>query len=305
MRKKKKLGNLLLFAFFAVISIITMNYDNSKIDNTQKRKVDLEKETISIKESTNLNIYFLDVGQADSILIESNNKYTLVDAGNNSDGSKLVKFFKDMGIPSFDYVVATHAHEDHIGGMDDIVNNFEVDNFYIPDYITTTKTFEDLLNALESNNVALQVPKKTDKFSMGDVSFEVLYVDGSSQDINDSSIVLRIKYGSNSFLLMGDVSSKVEKKILNDNISSDLIKVGHHGSKNSSSSEFLDKVRPQFAIISVGQKNNYDHPNKALLSRLESRDIKTYRTDIDGTIKASSNGTIIKIETLKTDTNGE
>ena len=129
-----------------------------------------------------LNVYYLDVGQADSILIENNNKYMLIDAGNNEDGEKLVTYFKRLGITKFDIVVGTHAHEDHIGGMDDIINNFEIEDFYMPEVITTTKTFEDLITALENKRVTFNTPSIGDVFLFGGCKFEVLHVGDCDDD---------------------------------------------------------------------------------------------------------------------------
>ena len=141
-------------------------------------------------------------------------------------------------------------------------------------------------------------------FNIGNTKIEGVYIDPTANELNDSSIIIKVTYGTTSFLLMGDASTKVEKELLNKDIKSDVLKVGHHGSKYSTSVEFLDKVNPQFAIISVGEKNNYNHPHKAILSRFKNRNIKLYRTDEMGTITAKSNGIIITFDTTKTNTNG-
>ena len=139
-----------------------------------------------------LYVEFLDVGQADSILIYNKGHYMLIDAGNNEDGPKLVNYFNSLGITKFDYLVGTHAHEDHIGGMDDIINNFEVEHYYMPDVITTTKTFEDIVVALENKQLAFDTPKIDSKFKLGDASLKCIYVGSDEADLNNTSIVLKL-----------------------------------------------------------------------------------------------------------------
>lgn len=306
MRKKKK-NNLTKIILFIIAFSLYFLYDNI---TTNIKPSSAIPTTPTINVSSNLlTVSFLDVGQADCTLIENNGKYMLIDAGNNADGSLLVNYFKSQNITSFEYVVATHAHEDHIGGMDDIINNFKVKNFYMPDVVTTTKTFEDLLTALENAKVAFKTPKIGTTLYLDDSTslkpeITFLYSDSSSEELNDTSIALRVKYGTTSFLFMGDASSKVESKLLSENIKSDCLKVGHHGSKTSSSTKFLEAVDPQYAIISSGKDNSYSHPHKETLKRLNNKNIKIYRTDESGTIIATSNGTLINFETRKTKTNG-
>ena len=232
-RKRKNNNKFITFIFvIAVICYIFSLYSNQEEAYSNKNVV-----------SSNLQVYFLDVGQADSILITNQDHYMLIDAGNNEDGPKLVKYLKnELGISEFDYVVGTHPHEDHIGGLDDIINNFTIDNFYIPEVMTTTKTFEDVLDALDSKGLEITVPKIGDKFSLGEAEFEVMYTGTDDSDLNNTSIVLKMIFGNYSYLFTGDATDKVEKILLDKNIDVDVLKVGHHGSAYSSSKEFLDKV---------------------------------------------------------------
>ncbi len=301
--KKKTVKRILILLFIAIAYVYStyQNTDKTVNDNTIKQR----KTESTLKESSNnLDVYFLDVGQADSILLSNNGHYMLIDAGNNEDGPKLVNYFKSLGITKFDYVIATHAHEDHIGGMDDIIKNFDIGIFYMPDLITTTKTFEDVLDALSEKQIAFETPTIDQEFSFSDTKITTLYVNNEAKNLNDSSIVLRLKHGTNTFLFTGDASTKVEKQLLNKNIASDVLKVGHHGSRYSTSKEFLNKVNPQYAIISVGINNTYKHPHDETLKKLNDKKIIIYRTDQEGTIVAESNGNIIQFKTIKTDTNG-
>lgn len=285
------------FIYYLIILIIGFGLywylDNINISNNVITEV-----------TDKLEISYLDVGQADSILINDHGTYMLIDAGNNEDGSKLVSYFKSLGISEFKYVVGTHAHEDHIGGMDDIINNFKIDNFYMPNAITTTATFEDVLDALDKNNVKLVTPTIDSTFTLNTALLTVLYTGTDTSNLNNTSIVLKMTYGSNNFLFMGDAPISVEKTILNKDIKADVLKVGHHGSQYSSSDTFLKKVNPTYAIISVGKNNDYGHPNEKTLSKLNNLNVKIYRTDESGTVKVISDGNTINIETLKTDLNG-
>ena len=301
-KTKNKIIALILLLIVYLYGIYTQpNTNNKNKENTSTK----ERQTEVINEtSNNLKITYLDVGQADSILIEENNEYMLIDAGNNEDGPYLVNYFKSLGIEKFEYVIGTHAHEDHIGGMDDIIKNFSIGTFYMPEVLTTTKTFEDVLDALEEKQVAFNSPEIDKSFTFADTTIETLYIDNNSKDLNDSSIVLRLKHVTNTFLFTGDASTKVEKKLLDKNIQSDVLKLGHHGSSYSTSKAFWDKVNPTYAIISVGENNTYKHPQDEIIKRLENKNIKIYRTDESGSIVAESNGSNITFKNIKTSTNG-
>lgn len=273
-------------------------------DEASKPVVGSINDSVKVATEGNLNVYYFDVGQADAILLENNNKYMMIDAGNNADGELLVNYMKNLGVTSLEYLIATHAHEDHIGGLDNVINSFEIEKFYMPDVITTTKTFEDVITALENKQVAFETPKIGDIFVFGGVKFEVLHLSDDDSDLNDTSIVVRALYGNNSFLFMGDATNNVEKNILNSNIDSDVLKVGHHGSRYSSSVNFLDKVTPEYAIISVGEENSYNHPHSPTLTKLSDVGAKTYRTDKDGTIVVSSDGDNISVKTVETELDG-
>lgn len=308
-KKNKSITSLILFIGLLVYLFTSSSFRTSisnvkaNIDNISNKRDEAKK---VVSNSDTLKVYITDVGQADSILIRDGNYNMLIDAGNNSDGEKLVKYYKELGITSFKYVFASHPHEDHIGGMDDIINNFDIENFYMPDKLSTTKTFEDMLDALERKNLKYIVPKVNDKLSLNNSNIDVIYVGSDESDINDSSIVLKLNYFSNSFLFTGDLGSNKEKEILNSgaNIKADVLKVGHHGSSYSTASLFLDKVNPSFAAISVGKNNIYKHPASSTLEKLNKRGIKVYRTDLDGTILFESNGKDISVSTFDTLTNG-
>ena len=293
MKKNKTLISFLSFA--AIILYTLLSNDEITIEKQENKKTDSNNTDV-------VKVEYIDVGQADAILIENNKKYMLIDAGNNEDGDLLVNYFKDKNITDFEYVVATHPHEDHIGGMDNIIKNFNIKNYYMPDCYTTTKTFEELLDALEEKNLSFETPDIDSEFVLGDALFKVLYKGTDKRDLNNTSIVLRMTYKDVSFMFTGDATNTTEKKILAKDLQSDVLKVGHHGSQYSTSDEFLDKVNPKYAIISVGTGNVYDHPKDITLNKLKG--IEVHRTDKEGTIRVISDGKNIDIETFKTNTNG-
>lgn len=303
----KKLNKLIKIIIGLVI-LIVVTIQGNLFDNVSNATASINDSTksdkIDAKVNENFSVSFIDVGQADSVLIRNGNYNMLIDAGNNEDGEKLVNYFKSLGIEEFTYVFATHPHEDHIGGMDDIINNFKIDNYYMSNKLSTTKTFMDVLDALDGRNLKYTVPNKGDMLKLGDANIKVIYPGDDKSNINDSSIVLKITYGKNSFLLTGDATSNVERKIYNEDIKSDVLKVAHHGSSYSSTDVFLDKVKPYYAVISVGKNNIYNHPSNKTLEKLNKRNIKVYRTDLDGTIVFISDGDNLSVKALKTDTNG-
>lgn len=295
--KKRKVYNclfyiVLLLSFFAFI-YISYNSNSNAIN-------------LSRDELDGIRIFYFDVGQADSILIQTNNENMLIDAGNNADGENLVEFLKNQNITKFKYVFGTHAHEDHIGGLDNIILHFNVDHFYMPDVVSTTKTYEDILTALEQKQLKYEVPQIGDKLNMGDLIIDVIYIGNeSSNNLNNTSIVLKLTYKNIKLLFMGDLESNVEKNILDNDLKSDVLKVGHHGSNTSSSKDFIEKVKPSISIISVGKNNKYNHPKKSTIELLEKYDSKVLRTDELGTIILTSDGYKINYYNIKTNIDGK
>lgn len=299
MKRKKNQQRIIALLLILIFGLYGMFADeiNIHLGLTEAKEVFQEVES-------NLKVYYLDVGQADAILIQNQTETMLIDAGNNEDGEFLVDYFDSLGIQNFKYVVGTHPHEDHIGGLDDIINHYNIDTILLPDAITTTKTFEEVLDAIDTKNMTYTVPHIDDTFSLGEAMVRVIYTGTDTSDLNNTSIVLKLTFGSISFLFTGDATSVVEEKILDKNIQSDVLKVGHHGSKYSSTNEFLDKVNPKYAIISVGKDNSYGHPANQTIQKLKKRNIETLRTDELGTILLTSDGTNIEVSSLKTNTNG-
>ena len=262
-------------------------YNGNEVENTQSDNL------INLDTSENIKIHYIDVGQGDSILIQCGEHNMLIDAGTNSSEEDLISYLDNLNIQKFDYLVGTHTHEDHIGGMDKIVKKYDFDSILFPKTTSNTKTFENFVTEVKNKNKKLTAPDTTKTYILGDATFEILSpLKDEYEDQNNYSIVIKLKYKDTSFLFTGDAEKLVEEDILDTNkdISADVIKIGHHGSSTSTSEEFLKKVNPKYAVISLGKDNSYGHPHKETIELLENYNIKTYRTDELGTIICTSDG---------------
>lgn len=256
-----------------------------------------------------LEVHFMDVGQADSILLVNSNQTMLIDAGDTDAENIIIPYIKKLGIEKLDIVIFTHPHKDHIGSGSSVIESFEIGKVYMPGKITTTKTFENLLDSIELKGLDIIVPSVGDKIEFGDCDVTVLGPVKEYSDINDNSIVLKVAYNKTRFLFTGDMEEASEKDILATlaNINVDVLKVAHHGSDTSSSYVFLREATPKYAIISCGVDNDYNHPHEKILSRLEDVGTEIFRTDKMGTIIAKSDGNKIAFnqEGIKSSNNNE
>lgn len=258
-----------------------------------------EKSISTLSEQTgSMEVHFIDVGQGDSILVEADNSYMLIDAGENNKGSVVLDYLEKQNIKKLDYVIGTHPHSDHIGGLDTIIQSIPVDKVIMPDIVHTTDTFEDVLDVMEEKDLTLTKAVAGDEYSLGMADFEIIAPNSPSyKELNNYSIVIKLKFGDNSFLLTGDSEKLSEEEILKNgtDLSCDVIKLGHHGSSYSSSDEFLDEVKPEYAVVSAGADNKYGHPHSEILQEMKERNIKLYRTDEQGTIVFTSDGSNISV----------
>lgn len=249
-----------------------------------------------------LSVHFLDVGQGDSIFIElPDEKTMLIDAGENYYGNGIISYINECGYEKVDYLAATHPHADHIGSMAYIVRHMDIGEVFMPKVSANTKTYENLLEAVSDKGLKIKSAKagltiaENDDYKITVAAPSVI----DSENLNNSSAVIKLSYKNNSFLFTGDAEKEELSKIKTD-ISADVLKVGHHGSKTSTYSEFLDKVNPKYAVISVGKNNDYGHPHKNTLKLLSNYGITVFRTDKDKTIVFASDGDEISVNSGKT-----
>lgn len=254
-----------------------------------------------------LEVHFIDVGQADCALLVSDGHYMVIDGGNNDDADTIVSYLQAQGVEMIDAVVGTHPHEDHIGSLDVIINSFDVEAVYMPKIMHTSKTFEDVLDAIAKKGLQIKSSSPGDTFSFNGLTVEVLGPQQEYSDFNNNSIVLQVTAGETKFLFTGDAEEAAERDILQAgyDLQSDVLKVGHHGSSTSTSEDFLQAVSPKYAVISVGMGNSYGHPEKETLEKLENIGAEIYRTDLQGTIVCSTDGETITFQLGSTNADSE
>ena len=261
----------------------------------------------NVSGSAEAQVYFIDVGQGDSELIRLKDSGIdiLIDAGTRSTKQELADYLKELGVDDIDILIGTHPHEDHIGGMAKIIEEFPIGTLYLPetsDEMTpTTKTYESLLDAVEKMDVTMRTASAGDVLlEEGNISFKVLSPSHTDYDnLNDYSIVTRLKVGDTAFLFQGDAETPVEEEILDSgaDVSCDVIKLGHHGSSTSSSRAYLEAANPSAAVISCGVGNEYGHPHRETMDLLEKLSITPYRTDTQKTLLAETDGKTIVWQT--------
>lgn len=249
-----------------------------------------------------LEINYIDVGQGNAVLVKSAGKTLLIDGGNRSNSRYYYNFIKNQKIKKVDYMIASHYDEDHIAGLIAILSNYKVSNVFCPDYTKDTKIYKSFKESLIKSKAKIIHPNIGDEFSLGEAKVKIIWPKEYKIGVdNDNSIVVKITYGKMSFLFPADASKNVEDELIYSgyNLRSDVLMLGHHGSKYSTSKQFLEEVNPSLAIISVGKNNRYKHPSNQVIKLIKEKNIKILRTDKDGDIKIKCDGDSLKISTNK------
>lgn len=304
MTKHKKIKKNIKRNFFEILIILLAFFiinNQDKIKNLFNQNNNQNQNDYINTNNDLLKVHYLDVGQGDSIFIElPNNETMLIDAAESYQSEKIINYLKNLNYQKIDYVIGTHPHTDHIGGLKDIINTFEIGKIYMPKVVSTTKTYESLLMAIKDKNLKINTAKAgTSIIDTDALKINILAPNNSTYtELNNYSVVTKITYGTTKFLFMGDAEKLSENEIKED-VTADVIKIGHHGSNTSSSINFIKKVNAKYGIISVGLNNKYNLPKEETVTNWENSGTKIYLTSINGTITAISDGTNIKIESEK------
>lgn len=291
---KQKIIIGIILLLIIILCAIFVQLNNVNVTRNKYNDININSEK--------LNIFYFNVAQADCTLITINNQNMLIDAGNKSDGDYIIEFLKEKKMVTIDYFIITHGDLDHSGGAGIILNNCNVKNMFMPEGIEEAEdNYIELKNIANRNNVQLSSVKVNDRFDLDIANFEILSVKNNTDNsANESSIVIKLNYLNTNYLFMGDATQGIEKEIKCDKV--DVLKVGHHGSNSSTSIEFLNMIKPKYAIISAGNNVRYNHPTEQVLQRLKNANIEEnniYITKSQGTIWITSDGTNIEIQTRK------
>ena len=256
----------------------------------------------STKKLSSLKVHYIDVGQGDAELLQCNGINILIDTGESDQAENLISYLERYGVEKIDYLFLTHPHTDHMGGAVKIMNHFPVETVYLTNRTHTTVSYRKMIETIKQKKIKRVQAKAGVSISFTkNLKGTIVAPNQDYEDINASSIVMKVTYGKNSFLFTGDATVETEEDILSDgyDISSDVYKVSHHGSVTSNSSVFLNAIDPSISVIEVGKNNSYGHPHKEIRERLSQMNTKVYRTDINGSIIVTSNGSKLTVETEK------
>ncbi len=279
-------GAALAFALLAIAAIIAIQNWKPEASGTGNGELG------TANANSTLEIHFLNVGQGDSIFLRNGNYAMLVDCGPYDAGKNVSRYITLLGVYKIDYLVMTHADADHIGGCAEILRKFYVKTVVVDGQKRETATYNRTI--AEIDDETLIVAQKYQHFQLGEAGLTVLHANTNSEEPNQNSMVLFVDFGDFELLLDADCDGECEIDLLSENIDADVLKVAHHGSRYASSSEFLNKVSPALAIISVGE-NNYGHPANDTLARLQNSGAEILRTDLNGTVVLSTNGTMYSV----------
>lgn len=304
-KKKLRIAQIAVLIFVAVLAVLITYFPKLGLPSWSTLfRMTGGNQTVDAAEYP-FSVHYIDVGQADCALILCGEESILIDAGEVDSYTTIDAYLKSQNVQKLDYLILTHAHADHIGSADEIVRNYKISNVIMPKYseanMPTSKVYEDLLYALSESDAKVIAAKPGNAYTLSGCSFSVYAPNKDYKEMNDSSVVVRVTYGENHFLFQGDAEKASESDILEAGfpVQADVIKLGHHGSKTSSTEKYLRAVSPQLAIISCGENNKYKLPSESTLQRLSALGIDYRRTDRNGNIVVISDGKEISVETEK------
>lgn len=285
---------------------------NNSVDTTYIGNEAIEEEISSetlieegqpLRDSSQMEVHFIDVGEGDATLIKCGDEAMLIDAGDPTQGTKVRGYLKKQNIDHLKYLLLTHSDKDHIGGAASVVSNLDIDEIFMCRYEKTNEVYQSLINEINYKSMTWRTPNVGEELSLGDAKITIIAPNREYDNPNDSSIAFVIRHEEDSFIFTGDAEDSAEEDILENglDISAKVYKVGHHGSRSSTSQAFLDVVNPSYAVVSCGADNDYGHPHEETLEKLKEKGVELYRTDVQGTIVAVSDGTRITFEEQPTD----
>ena len=280
--------------------------DTASVDAEEGSKLKKTKnKDTEVTDVGNLEVHFIDVGQGDCTLIISDGHSLLIDAGDNSKGTAIQSYLTKQGIEKLDYVIGTHPDEDHIGGLDVILYKFDCETVIMPDYAKGTRSYDDVIQIVKNKNYKITYPVVGETYILGSATFTIIAPNSNyGNNANDYSVGMMLQHGNNKFVFTGDAEEVSEADILKNgiDISANVFKVSHHGSKTSSTQAFLNAIDPEYAVISCGEGNGYGHPHAQTLNTLRAMDVQVFRTDEQGSIIADSDGQTITWNCSPSDT---
>lgn len=291
-----------ILSLFIIILITLCSCSQNEHDTPLDIVPAPSKEVLSIPVNSKFEVHFIDVGQADATLLLCDNQTMLIDGGNPDDSNVIAAYLKKLSIKHLDFIICSHAHDDHVGGLSSALSVSTVGRIFAPKTENDIRSYRNFKRKVSEQNLEIENPSSGDSFDFG-IS-NVLFlgpVHENTDNLNNTSIMIKITYGNTSFLFTGDAEHEEELSVIEQgyDLSADVLKVGHHGSAYSTTYMFLREIMPKYGIISVGKHNSYGHPTEQTLSRLNDANVSVYRTDIHGDIIVSSDGKNITVQTQK------
>lgn len=304
MRKKPQGLWMVLTALVGALFVAMGTLPETEQGIGQQDSTRMQERPVTEDSPQQMEVHFLDVGQADATLVISGNHAMLIDTGTRDKGTAIQNYLQKQGIEKLDYLILTHPDADHIGAAAVVITKFEIGQVFMSDFEKDNRTYRNLLETMDSRRVAWSTPEVGDTYHLGSAEFTLVAPHDTYGNPNDASLGILLENGENSFLFTGDAGEAAEKDMVDSGISleADVYQAGHHGSNTSSSQVFLDEVKPEFAVISCGEGNSYGHPRAETLNAFRSRGIQVFRTDEQGTVIAESDGKEITWNTAPSDT---